>query len=122
MEAILQDLEQVQNEDVEALMAIDERFHRLLYQAADNKFLAEMLNHLYALGLRLWHLVLDRLEDVWGAVEQHRGIVELLKAGDGARAEALIRQQTPNFNRRFRLCCKCQGSARQSPEPALLRS
>jgi len=102
MEAILQDLEQVQNEDVEALMAIDERFHRLLYQAADNKFLAEALDRLYAPSLRLWHLVLDRLSDVRGAIEQHRRVAEALKARDGTRAETLIQQHVAGFQQEIK--------------------
>jgi len=102
MEAILQHLGQVQNGDVEALMAIDERFHALLYQAADNEFLAETLERLYAPSLRLWHLALDRLNDVRGAIEQHRGVAEALKAGDGARAEALIQQHVTQFQQEIK--------------------
>ncbi len=102
MEAILLHLGQVQNGDVEALMAIDERFHALLYQAADNEFLAETLERLYAPSLRLWHLALDRLNDVRGAIEQHRGVAEALKAGDGARAEALVQQHVTQFQQEIK--------------------
>ena len=97
METVLQDLEQVQNSDVEALMTIDERFHTLMYQAADNEFLADTLSRLYALSLRLWHLVLHRLGDVRGAIEQHREIAEALKAGNGERAAELIKQHITQF-------------------------
>ena len=102
MEAILQRLGQVQNGDVETLMVIDERFHALLYQAADNEFLAETLERLYAPSLRLWHLALDRLNDVRGAIEQHRGVAEALKAGDGARAEALMQQHVTQFQQEIK--------------------
>jgi len=95
MEAILQRLGQVQNGDVETLMVIDERFHALLYQAADNEFLAETLERLYAPSLRLWHLALDRLNDVRGAIEQHRGVAEALEGrgewGAGGSAHAAAR-------------------------------
>jgi DNA-binding GntR family transcriptional regulator len=102
MERVLQDLEQARNGDVEALMAIDDHFHHLLYQAADNEFLAEVLDRLYAPSLRLWYLVLDRLSDVREAIEQHRGIVEALKAGDGARAEALMQQHVAQFQQEIK--------------------
>ncbi len=102
MEAILQDLGQVQDGDAEALMTIDERFQTLLYQAADNEFLTEALGRLYAQSLRLWYLALDRLSGVRGAIEQHRGVVEALKAGDGARAEALIQQHIVQFQQRIK--------------------
>ena len=52
-------------------MVIDERFHELLYEAADNEFLADTLRRLHALSFRIWHLVLDRLGSVRGAMEQH---------------------------------------------------
>ncbi|MBC8248720.1 MAG: GntR family transcriptional regulator [Anaerolineales bacterium] len=97
VEAILQDLERVPNEDVKILMAIDEHFHHLLYQAAHNEFLAEILDRLYAPSLRLWYLVLDRLGDVREAIEQHQGIAEAVKAGDGTRAEALIQKHITQF-------------------------
>ncbi len=102
MEALLQDLEQVQDGDSKALMVIDRRFQQLLYQAAGNEFLAETLNHLYDLGLRLWYLVLDRLGDVQDSIGQHRGVVEALKAGDEARAEALVQQHILQFQQRIR--------------------
>ncbi len=102
MEAALQDLEQVSSENVEALMVIDERCHKLLYQAADNEFLASILNRLYTLSLRLWHLALNRLGDVREAIEQHRGITEALKAGDGTRAEALTQQHIAEFQQKIK--------------------
>jgi len=102
MEAILQDLEQVPNGDARALMVIDERAHTLLYQAADNEFLAGILGRLYAPSLRLWYLALHRIGDVREAIEQHREIAEALKARDGARAEALIQQHIAEFQQRIR--------------------
>jgi DNA-binding GntR family transcriptional regulator len=102
MEEVIQELERVADDDGKALMEIDERFHTLLYQAADNKFLAEALERLHALSFRLWHLALDRLGDVRGAMEQHIAITEVLKAGDGAQAEALLRQHIADFQQRIR--------------------
>ncbi len=97
MEAVGQQLGKVADGDSRALMAIDERFHTLLYQAADNEFLAHSLTRLHALSFRLWYLVLDRLDGVRGAMEQHIEITEALKARDAARAEALIQQHVSEF-------------------------
>jgi len=102
METALQDLEGVPSGDVKALMVIDERFHKLLYQAASNEFLADILNRLYVLSLRLWHLSLNRLGDVREAIEQHRGVAKALKTRDGARAEALVQQHIAEFQQRIR--------------------
>jgi DNA-binding GntR family transcriptional regulator len=97
MEAVLDELEQTSDEDIEALMMIDEHLHELMYQAADNKFLTDSLQRLLAPSMRLWHLVLDRLHNVRESIEQHREVVVAIKAGDGERAEALIQQHISHF-------------------------
>jgi DNA-binding GntR family transcriptional regulator len=102
MQAVLQDLDQVQPGDAKALMDIDRQFQRLLYQASANEFLVEVLDHLYDLSLRLWHLVLPRLSDVRYAIEQHREIAAALEVGDGARAEAVIRDHIMQFQQRIK--------------------
>jgi DNA-binding GntR family transcriptional regulator len=97
MEDVLQDLEQVKDGDPRVLMSIDKRFHRLLYLAADNEFMADILNRQYDLSLRLWYLVLNRLEEVRHSIEQHYEILDALKAGDCNRAEALIQNHIMEF-------------------------
>ena len=97
MEAVLQDLEHLQSGDSIALMDIDKRFQRLLYQAAGNKFLSDAMERLYDSSLRLWHLVLHRLGDVRDSIEQHHQVLEALKARDEELAEALIHQHITDF-------------------------
>jgi DNA-binding GntR family transcriptional regulator len=99
MESVLRDLDEAQDGDHRALMLIDKRFHSLLYASADNEFMAETLDRLYDLSLRLWHLVLTRLDDVRLAVEQHRSVLNALKEGDEAEAEALIQAHIVDFQR-----------------------
>jgi DNA-binding GntR family transcriptional regulator len=101
MEATIDALGTISGSDGRELMDIDERFHWLLYEAADNEFLAEMLNRLHAHSCRLWHLVLDDLGDVRSAIEQHGQILEALKARDAARAETLVRDHISDFQRRI---------------------
>ena len=102
IEATLQELDQVPDRDWRAVMKIDERFHELIYQAADNEFLTDELSRLHALSLRLWYLVLDGVEDVRGEVAVHREIIPALKAGDGAWAEALMQKHLAGFQRTIR--------------------
>jgi DNA-binding GntR family transcriptional regulator len=102
MEAVLQDLEQVQSGDYKTLMEIDRRFQRLMYKTAGNDILAESLDRLYDLSLRIWYLVLYQLGDVRDAIEQHRQVLEALKAKDGARAEALIKEHILQFQQRIK--------------------
>jgi DNA-binding GntR family transcriptional regulator len=95
-------LERVPDGDSKALMAIDEEFHQLLYQAANNEFLADTLGRLHALSHRIWHLVLDRLGDVRGAMEQHVEITQALRDRDEVRAEALLQQHIAEFQQEIR--------------------
>jgi DNA-binding GntR family transcriptional regulator len=99
---VLQDLEQVQSGDYKTLMEIDRRFQRLMYKTAGNDILAESLDRLYDLSLRIWYLVLHQLGDVRDAIEQHRQVLEALKAKDGARAEALIKEHILQFQQRIK--------------------
>jgi DNA-binding GntR family transcriptional regulator len=102
MEAALEDLGQLSNENKHAIMAIDEHLHELLYEAADNEFLADSLERLHALSQRLWHLVLDQLDDVKAAVAKHGPIVESLKARDEDKAENLIQEHIAEFQQEIR--------------------
>jgi DNA-binding GntR family transcriptional regulator len=102
LEAVIRELDTVPEGDSKALMAIDERFHELLYEAADNEFVADTLRRLHALSFRLWHLVLDRLGDVRVAMEQHIEITDALKARDGKRAERLLQDHISDFQREIK--------------------
>lgn len=97
MEALLHELEQVPSQNGRSLMSIDQSLHRLVYEAADNEFLFDILDRLHTLSLRLWNFALDRVGHVRGAVEQHREIYAALQARDEARAEALIQQHVAEF-------------------------
>lgn len=102
MRAVILELEHTTDGDSEALMDIDERFHHLVYLAADNAFLAATLGRLHALSHRIWHLTLDRIGDVRGAMEQHIAIATALQEGDGARAEVLLQQHVSDFQREIK--------------------
>ena len=104
MEALLDELSGVPEGDESgpALMSIDEHLHRLMYEAADNEFLADSLDRLHALSMRLWYLVLDRMRDVRESIEEHREIVAMLKAGDGEQAEALVQHHIAQFQQEIK--------------------
>ena len=102
MKVITGELPCVEDQDRRALMSIDERFHELLYEAADNEFVADTLRRLHALSFRLWHMMLDRLGSVREAMEQHVEITAALEARDEERAEVLIREHILNFQQQLR--------------------
>lgn len=102
MEDTVAQLEQASENGVKTLMDIDSRFHQLLYQAADNEFLAAVLRRFYDLSLRIWHLVLERIGDVQDSIAQHRGVVNALKAQDEDLAEALIQEHVIQFQQEIK--------------------
>ncbi len=76
--------------DNQSLIEIDEICHRLIYEAADNKFLKDTLITMYALSLRLWHFYLSKIGNMHDAVLEHQYMLEALKAGDADAASELM--------------------------------
>lgn len=83
--------------DNKALLAVDRKFHQALYEASGNRFLARALDDMYALIYRLCFFALDRIGSVRANVEEHREILDAVKAGDGRNAERLIQQHIAHF-------------------------
>lgn len=102
MKEVVRALDAVPDEDYKGLMMIDERFHELLYEAADNEFLENVLLRLHALSFRIWHLVLERIGCVRSALEQHIAITDAIEDKDGDRAEILVRQHVAEFQQQIR--------------------
>ena len=78
-------------------MRLDERVHRFVWEAAANPYLADALERFWALSLRIWHLVLDRVPDLPHAVHEQRAVVEAVLDGDARRAGARMRQHVQAF-------------------------
>jgi DNA-binding GntR family transcriptional regulator len=98
MEHLLVDFERVFREgDNQALLALDQKFHRLLYEASGNRFLARALDEMYTLIYRLSYFALDRIASVRSNVEEHRDILQALKAGDARTAERVIQRHIAHF-------------------------
>jgi DNA-binding GntR family transcriptional regulator len=98
-EALLAELEGLDPQDSEALMQIDERVHRLAWEAAGNPYLVGTLEGYFALSLRIWYLVLDRVPGLWTAVHDQREMIRALLTRDGPRARALMKEHVLEFQR-----------------------
>lgn len=99
-EQLLRDYERVIREgDNKALLAVDQKFHQVLYEASGNRFLAKALEEMYTLIYRLSFFALDRMGSVRANVEEHRDILEAVKAQDGRTAERHIQHHISHFQR-----------------------
>jgi DNA-binding GntR family transcriptional regulator len=98
-EVLLAELEQLDPHDSDALMHIDERVHRLAWEAAGNPYLLDTLEAYFALSLRIWYLVLDRVPGLWTAVHDQRHLIQALLESDGPRARDLMKEHILAFQR-----------------------
>jgi len=85
--------------DQRELMRLDQVVHRTVYRAARNPFLEATLERYFNLSLRLWYLVLDHGVRLRQAVDEHVELVHAILAGDGDRAETVMRKHVMGFER-----------------------
>jgi DNA-binding GntR family transcriptional regulator len=91
MTAVLRTLPPAVTElDNEKLIEVDQACHEIIYEAADNKFLANLCVTHYALSLRLWYFFLNKIGDMRGAIEEHARIRDALQAGELETAVTLM--------------------------------
>jgi DNA-binding GntR family transcriptional regulator len=86
-------------DDPDALMRVDEVVHRLVWEACGNPYMDAALERLFALSLRIWYLVLDRVPGLAASVHDQRQLLDALIARDGARARTLMRDHVLAFQR-----------------------
>jgi DNA-binding GntR family transcriptional regulator len=96
---LLERIAAAQHTDQDALMSLDESIHRLVWEGSRNPYLIETLERYFALSLRVWYVVLDRVPTLGAAVLDHAGLIETILAGDAARARALMREHVVAFER-----------------------
>jgi DNA-binding GntR family transcriptional regulator len=98
MAQVLDDLDRDEIIDNEVMIAADEACHHIMYEAADNEFLEDALNSLYALSLRLWYFAVSQIGGMRAAVLEHRRILEALQMGDEDQAALLIERHILTFH------------------------
>ncbi len=84
------------------LIDIDRECHEIIWAAADNRFLTDTLDMLYAQSDRLWHMYLADVADMLHAVDEHRPILDALVDGDGDRAAELAEAHVRSFDQQIR--------------------
>ncbi len=91
LEAMMPQFEEAaRRADPQTWLQLDQRFHEMIYDASHNVFLVDVLKRLYALDMRIWYQVLNRMTDLPRVVESHRVIVQALVAGDARGAERAL--------------------------------
>jgi DNA-binding GntR family transcriptional regulator len=100
---LLKELDHVRDKlDERALIDLDQRIHRHIYECTHNPFLATTLNEYYVLTLRIWFLALDRVTRLGDAVREHRELLRAIRAGNADRAEEAMRRHVTGFENAIR--------------------
>jgi len=109
MEALRQELASTPPEDSRRLFDVDHKFHQAIARAAHNKYLADALERVFGPSQRLWHLAMPHLGFLPPSVEEHVDMVVAIQAGDGTRAEAIMRQHVAEFYAQVRQVLRAEG-------------
>jgi DNA-binding GntR family transcriptional regulator len=102
MQELIAELSTIDETDAHRLMRLDQRIHRLIYQATRNAFLQAMLEETFNLSLRIWFLGLDRGVKLKQAVEEHRRLLDAIVSRDADAAESVMRQHVIGFEHAIR--------------------
>lgn len=90
-------------DDRAALMRIDTSVHRLIYRAAGNRHLEDVLIRYDNLAIRIWCLMIDRLPDLAHHIVSHAQLLDAIVDGDADQAENLARQHVIEFAHQIRM-------------------
>ncbi|MCL2417753.1 MAG: GntR family transcriptional regulator [Conexibacteraceae bacterium] len=90
------------SDDIAALMALDTRVHRFIYQLSGNPFLEETLYRYFNLSLRIWYLVIDRLPHLFQRVHEHEPLLEAIAARDRELARKIVAGHVATFESEIR--------------------
>jgi DNA-binding GntR family transcriptional regulator len=88
------------------LMRIDRRCHEIVWEAANNRFLTDTLDMMYAQSDRLWHLYIADVEDMRHALEEHTEMYQALSVGDGDLAAKLAEAHVRAFDEEMSLAVR----------------
>jgi DNA-binding GntR family transcriptional regulator len=78
-------------EDVDAYYYANEKFHDVIYESCQNSFLAEQARQLHGRLKPYRRMQLRARSRVSASLSEHEGIIEAIRAGDGEKAERLLR-------------------------------
>ena len=85
-----------QKENMEQMTELDNQFHRILYEAGASKMLEHLLIDYHQYVMRIRRKTLSTPERALASNQEHRGIMEAIKANDPNLAERLADEHMNN--------------------------
>ncbi|WP_411376507.1 GntR family transcriptional regulator [Arthrobacter sp. MPF02] len=89
-------------DDPYALMRYDMKVHRLIYRAAGNAHLEDVLIRYDNLATRIWCMVLEKVPSVAGHISEHIELLQAIADGDSERAGKLAFDHVSSFEEAIR--------------------
>lgn len=97
LQELLAEIERTPGDDATALMHLDSRMHRTIYECAHNAYLQTTLTEYHNLMARIWYLFAPRLPEVSRLMEEHGPLVQAILAGEHDRAHELAARHVTDF-------------------------
>ncbi|MFD5276000.1 GntR family transcriptional regulator [Pseudarthrobacter sp. NPDC058362] len=91
-----------EGDDPYELMRYDIEVHRLIYRAAANTHLEDVLIRYDNLATRIWCMVLEKVPSVAGHVAEHVALLEAIADGQADRAATLALEHVTSFEEAIR--------------------
>lgn len=86
--------------DYEALLYLDQQFHRYIAGMSRNSHLEEILDRLNSQSFRFWYLSFTRAGRLDETQAEHQTILEAMATRDGARAQQYMLEHVEQFKRK----------------------
>ncbi|HEY1157160.1 MAG TPA: FCD domain-containing protein, partial [Arthrobacter sp.] len=90
------------DDDPYELMRYDIKVHRLIYRAAANAHLEDVLIRYDNLATRIWCMVLEKVPSVASHIAEHVELLEAVADGDAERAGKLALEHVTSFEQAIR--------------------
>jgi len=90
------------DDDPYDLMRYDIKVHRLIYRAAANAHLEDVLIRYDNLATRIWCMVLEKVPSVSSHIAEHVELLEAVADGDSERAAKLALEHVTSFEQAIR--------------------
>jgi DNA-binding GntR family transcriptional regulator len=99
-ESLLQEIEALDGAgEQEALMRMDERIHRFVWDASHNPYLTETLERYFTHSLRIWYLVLEHVPTLGHTVHDQTQLLEAILDRSGPHARTIMHEHVLAFQR-----------------------
>jgi DNA-binding GntR family transcriptional regulator len=102
LEALRQEYAAASDDNHRRLLDLDHKFHRAVVRAAANVHLVGIMEHLFGLSQRLWHLALPQLDMLATAVAEHLDLLAAIERRDAEVARRIMHDHVKDFYDRVR--------------------